>query len=180
VADTTSLNAVGTTTGESKGCDGDEVTLDGIASRNQEFFQHQRKENKRVDAEAAQEKPDTQYGNPTMQQQQQRQHRVVAAVASYDVFDTGAERTVPPGDGTDMHQYGNPMMQQQQQQARQEAEEAETAEEESGRGKNHMIRKQTRTYDAAGERGQGGGARGGEVQPLHIDVIARSTSIVLE
>jgi hypothetical protein len=35
----TSLNAVGTTiTGESKGSDGDEVTRDGIAARNQDFF----------------------------------------------------------------------------------------------------------------------------------------------
>ena len=44
--------------------------------------------------------------------------------------------------------------------------------------KNHMIREQTRTYSAAGGQGQGG-ARGGEVQPLHIDAVARSTSIVL-
>ena len=123
----TSLHAVGTTTGESKGSDGDEVTRDGIAARNQEFFQHQKKENDRVDAEAAQEKPDMQYDIPMMQQQQQRPQRVVAAAESYDVFDTGAERAVPPGDGKDT-QYGNPMMQQQQQPARQEAEEAETAE----------------------------------------------------
>jgi hypothetical protein len=87
VADTR-LHAVGTTTGESKGSDGDE-TLDGIAAGNQEFVQHQRKEKERVDAEAAvQEKPDT--------------------------------------------QYSNPIMQQQRQQARQGAEEAETAEEERG------------------------------------------------
>ena len=82
----TSLNAVGTTTGESKGSDCDEVTLDGIAARNQEFFQHQRKEKERADAEAVQEKPDMQYDNPMMQQQRQRHHRVVAAAESYDVI----------------------------------------------------------------------------------------------
>jgi hypothetical protein len=123
VADT-SLHAVGTTTGESKGSDGDEVTLDGLVARKQEFFQHQRKGNERVDA--AQEKPDT--------------------------------------------QYENPMMQQQQQPARQEAEERGS--------KNLMIREQTRMYNADGGRGQGGGR--GEVQPLDIDAVARSTSIALE
>jgi hypothetical protein len=41
-----------------------------------------------------------------------------------------------------------------------------------------MIREQTRTYNAEGGRGQGG-ARG-EVQPLDIDAVARSTSIALE
>ena len=60
---------------------------------------------------------------------------MAAAANSYDVFDTGAERTVTPGGGKDT-QYGNPMMQQQQQPARQEADEAETAEEERGRGGN--------------------------------------------
>jgi hypothetical protein len=182
VADT-SMNAVGATTGESKGSDCDEVTLDGIASRNQEFFQHQRKGKECADAEAAQEKPDMQYGNPMMQQQQQRQQRLAAAVDSYDVFNTGAERTVSPGGGKDT-QYGNPILQQQQQQERQGAEEAETAEEErgsvSGSPQNHAIREQMRMYNAAGGWGQGGGARGGEVQPLHIDAVARSTSIVLE
>jgi hypothetical protein len=192
VADT-SLNVVGATTGESKWSDCNEVTLDGIASRNnQEFFQHQRKGKECADAEAAQEKPDmqydnpmmqqqqqrqhrlaaavesydvfdtgaerivtpdggkdTQYGNPMMQQQQQRQHRLAAAVDSYDVFDTGAERTVTPDGGKDT-QYGNPMLQQQQQPARQEVEEAETAEEE--------------------ERGWG----------VNVGTVARSTSIVLE
>jgi hypothetical protein len=143
VADTSS-NAVGTTTGESKGNDGDEATRSGVAARNnQEFFQHQRKE-----------KPDTQYVNPIMLQQRQQQQRVVVAAESYDVFDTGAERTVPPGDGTDT-QYGNPILQQQQQQARQGAEEAETAEEERG---NHMIRR---------------------VRPLNIDAVARSSSVHL-
>jgi hypothetical protein len=185
VADTR-LHAVGTTTGESKGSDGDEVTRDGILARNHEFVQHQRKEKERVDAMATQEeKPDTQYDNPTMQQQQQRQQRMAAADDSYGVFGTGAERTVPPGDGKDT-QYGNPMMQQQQQPARQEAEEAETTEEELGRGGNNLIREQTtRTYTAATGRGQGGGARGGEAQPLYIDAVARSstsksTSIVTE
>jgi hypothetical protein len=38
VADTSSNSVVGTTTGESKGSGGDEVALDGIAVRNQEFF----------------------------------------------------------------------------------------------------------------------------------------------
>ena len=52
----TSSNAVGTTTGESKGSDGDEAARGGIAARNQEFFQHQRKETERADAEAAREK----------------------------------------------------------------------------------------------------------------------------
>ena len=115
-----------------------------------------------MDAEEVQEKPDLQYDNPMQQQQ-----RVVAAVdtCSYDVFDTGAERTAPPGDGKDT-QYGNPMMQP----ARQEAEERGS--------KNLMIREQTRTYNAEGGRGQGG-ARG-EVQPLDIDAVARSTSIALE
>jgi hypothetical protein len=162
VADT-SLHAVGTTTGERKGSDVDNVTLDGIVARNQEFFQHQKKENERVDAEEVQEKPDLQYDNPMQQQQ-----RVVAAVdtCSYDVFDTGAERTAPPGDGKDT-QYGNPMMQP----ARQEAEERGS--------KNLMIREQTRMYNAEGGRGQGGGARG-EVQPFGIDAVARSTSIALE
>ena len=110
----TSSNAVGTTTGESKGSDDDEAARGGIAARNQDFFQHQRTEKERADAEAAQEKPDTQYDNPMMQQQQQRQQQMAAAVDSYDVFDTGAERTVPPGGGQDT-QYGNPMTQQQQQ-----------------------------------------------------------------
>ena len=65
----TSSNAVGTTTGESKGSDDDKATpRGGIAARNQE-------------------KPDTQYDNPMMQQQQQQQQRVAAAVESYDVFD---------------------------------------------------------------------------------------------
>ena len=77
-------------------------------------LQHQRKGKESADAEAAQEKPDMQYDNPMMQQQQQRQHRLAAAVESYDVFDTGAERIVSPGDGKDT-QYGNPMMQQQRQ-----------------------------------------------------------------
>jgi hypothetical protein len=149
VADT-SMNAVGATTGESKGSDGDEVTRDGIVARNQEFFQHQRKGKERADAEAAQEKPDMQYGNPMMQQQQQRQHRLAAAVESYDVFDTGAERAVTPGGGKDT-QYGNPMLQQQRQPARQEVEEAETAAEEE-------------------ERGRGG----------NVGTVARSTSIVFE
>ena len=63
--------------------------------------------------------------------------------------------------------------------ARQEAEKTETAEEDRGRAKSHMIREQTRTHSAAGERGQGG-ARGGGVQPRNGDTIARSTSIVLE
>jgi hypothetical protein len=173
----TSLNAVGTTAGESKGSDGDEAARGSIAASNQEFFQHQRKGKERADAEAAQEKPDTQHDNPMMQQQQQRQHRLAAAVVSYDVFDT-AERTVPPGGGKDT-QYGNPMMQQHQQPAWQ-AEEAETAEEESGRAKHLMIREQ---MNAAGGRGQDqggarGGARGGGVQPLNVDAVARSTSIV--
>jgi hypothetical protein len=176
VADT-SLNVVGTTTGESKGSDGDEAARGGIAARNQEFFPRQGKGKEHADAKAVQEKPDTQYNNPMVQQQQQRQQQMAAAVDSYDVFDIGAERTVPPGGGKDT-QYDNPMMQQQQQQARQGAEEAETAEEERGI-KNHMIREQTRTYNAAGGRGKGG-ARGGDVQPLHIDAGARSTSTVLE
>ena len=86
---------------------------------------------------------------------------------------------MPPGDGKDT-QYGNPMMQQQQQSAWQEAEEVETAEEEEhGRAKNLMIREQMRTHNAAGGRGQGG-ARGGGVQPLNVDIVARSTSIVME
>ena len=158
VADTSS-NAVGTTTGESKGSDGDEeATRGGVAARNNpEFFQHQRKGKERADAEAAQEKPDTQYDNPMTQQQQRRQQRVAAAVDSYDVFDAGAERTVPPGGGKDT-QYGNPIMQQQQQQARKGAEEAETAEEERGRVKNLMIR---------------------GIRPLNIDAVARSTSVHL-
>ena len=171
---------VGTTTGESKGSDGDEVTRDGISARNQEFFQHQRKEKECADAAAAQETPDTQYDNPMMhhQQQRQRQQRMAAAVDSYDVFDTGAEKTVTPGGGNNM-QYGNPMMQQQQQQARQGAEVAETAEEERGRAKNLMIREQTRTYKAAGGRRQGV-AFGGGVQPLNVGTVARNTSVVLE
>jgi hypothetical protein len=73
-------------------------------------LQHQRKGKESADAEAAQEKPDMQYDNPMMQQQQQRQHRLAAAVESYDVFDTGAERTVSPGGGKDT-QYGNPILQ---------------------------------------------------------------------
>ena len=88
VADTSS-NAVGKTTGESKGSDGDEeATRGGVAARNnQEFFQHQRKGKERADAEAAQEKPAMQYDNPMMQQQRQQQHRVVVAAAeSYDVI----------------------------------------------------------------------------------------------
>ena len=96
-----------------------------------------------------------------MQQQQQQQQRVAAAVETYDVFDTGAERTVPPGGGKGYPkdtQYGNPMVQQQRQQARQGAEEAETAEEERGRVENHMIR---------------------EVRPLNIDAVACSTSVYL-
>ena len=152
--------------------------MGGIAATNQEFFQHQRKEKERADAEAAQEMPDTQYDNPTIQQQQQRQQRMAAAVDSYDVFDTGAEKTVTPGGGNNM-QYGNPMMQQQQQQARQGAEVAETAEEERGRAKNLMIREQTRTYKAAGGRGQGV-AFGDGVQPLNVGTVARNTSVVLE
>ena len=94
---------------------------------------------------------------------------MVGAVDSYDVFDAGAKKTVTPGNGKDT-QDGNPMKQQQQQPARQEAEERGS--------KNLMIREQTRTYNAEGGRGQGG-ARG-EVQPLDIDAVARSTSIVLE
>lgn len=133
-------------------------------------LQHQRKGKESADAEAAQEKPDMQYDNPMMQQQQQRQHRLAAAVESYDVFDTGAERTVSPGGGKDT-QYGNPILQQQQQQERQGAEEAETAEEErgsvSGSPKNCVIREQTRTHNAAGGRGQGG-AHGGEVHSHFI------------
>jgi hypothetical protein len=141
--------SVGTTTGESKGSDCDEVTRGGIAARNQEFFQHQRKGKERADAEAAQEKH------------------------------TAQLRLSPAT------QYGNPMMQQQQQQhqERHEAEEAETVEGErgsvSGRPKNHMIREQMRTHNAAGGRGQGG-VRGGGVRPLNVGTVARSTSIVLE
>jgi hypothetical protein len=58
--------------------------------------------------------------------------------------------------------------------ARQEAEETKTAEEDRGRAKSHMIREQMRTHSAAGERGQGG-ARGGGVQSRNVDTIARST-----
>ena len=112
-----------------------------------------------------------QYDNPMVQQQQQRQQRMAAAVERYDVFEAGAERTVPPGAEKDT-QDGNPIMQQPQQ-------EAETVEEERGRVKKHTIREQTRTYNAAGGQGQGG-ARGGEVQPLNIGAVARITSIVLE
>ena len=122
----TSSNAVGTTTGESKGC---EAARGGMAARNQEFFQHQRKETGRVDAEAAQEK-------------------------------RAARSRLSP-------------------EARQEAEKTETAEEDRGRAKSHMIREQKRTHSAAGERGQRG-ARGGGVQSRNVDTIARSTSIVLE
>ena len=129
VADTSS-NAVGTTTGESKGSDGDEATRGGIAARNQEFFQHQRKETERADAEAAREKH-------------------------------AARLQLSP-------------------EARQEAEEAETAEEERGRGaKIHTIREQTRTHTVAGGGGQRG-ARGGGVQPRNIDAVARSMSIVVD
>ena len=154
--------------------------MGGIAATNQEFFQHQRKEKECADAAAAQETPDTQYDNSMMhhQQQRQRQQRMAAAVDSYDVFDTGAERTGPSSGGNDT-QYDNPMMQHQQQRARQGAEVAGTAEEERGRAKNLMIREQTRTYNAAGGRGQGG-ALGGGVQPLSVGTVARNTSVVLE
>ena len=50
------INVAPATPRESKGCDGDEATGGGIAARNKDFFQHQRKQKELADAEAAQEK----------------------------------------------------------------------------------------------------------------------------
>ena len=105
----------------------------GIAARNQEFFQQQRKEKERADAEAAQEKH-------------------------------AARSRLSP-------------------EARQEAEEAENAAEEHGRAKTHMLRTQMGMYKAAGGRGQGGPRGGGRGRGGRgrgrVDAIARRTSIVL-
>jgi hypothetical protein len=182
----TSSNAVCTTTRESKGSEVGEAACGGIAARNQEFFQHQRKEKERAGVIQAgarsQLTPDTQYDNPMMHQQQQQHQRMAAAADSYDVFDTGAERAVTPDDGKDT-QYGNPMMQHQQQQQQRMAAAADsydvfdTGAERAvtpGDGKdtqygNPMTQQQQ-------QHGVGQGQGGQDV----VGTEARTTSIVLE
>ena len=117
--------------------------------------------------EAAQEKhaarsrlsPDTQYDNPMMQQQQQRQQRMAAAADSYDVFGTGAERTVLSSGGGKDTQYGNPMMQQQQQRQHRMAAAADSYDV-FGTGAERAVPPGAGKDEAGAARTEGGGRMG--------------------
>ena len=195
----TSSNAVGTTTGESKGSDGDEAARGGGTKK------YGSNSNEGARRTRATENPSV--ANAVLE-------RCVSLRSIHDVSVVGdgtperesfaaTDANLPAAGITARNQEFFQQRRKEKEradaeaaqekhaarsrlspEARQEAEEAENAVEEHGRAKTHMLRTQMGTYKAAGGRGQGGPRGGGRGRGGRgrgrVNAIARGTSVVID